>query len=182
MGSEQLYSILITTGRAAGITAFFLVGLTIFLGGAARALMKSVKRLKLFKLHERVGYCAYFILLWHPLLVLTAKVVNGTALLDFLISYSSYPPFVAGVVIFFIITLATLTGLLRKLVQRFIWINLMRISIVAHLVLLYHLFYLGTLSGPYGALPYLNIVVVVAVILSIGGAATRVGYALLARR
>lgn len=182
MSAEPLYSLLLTTGRASGIGAFFLLGLTIFLGGTARPLMKSFKGVKLFKLHERVGNIACLFLFMHPLLVLTAKAIGGTALFDFLSVYIGYPPFITGLILFTIFTLTVLSAFLRKLVKRFIWLNMMRISIVAHLAVLYHLYNLGSLSGPYGELPLLNLIIAAGVVLSIGGTATRVAYPLLARR
>lgn len=182
MTSETLYSLLITIGRASGIGAFFLLGLTIFIGGSARLFKKAIKLGTLLKLHERLSYIAYFILIIHPLLVLTAKVVDGSSLLDFFAAYIGYPPLVVGLVIFLTVTITIFAAFFKKLVKRFIWLNMMRVSVVAHLAVLYHLFNLGSLSGPYGSLPLLNLVIAASVLLSIGGVCFRLLTLLQARR
>lgn len=174
MTSETLYSLFITIGRASGIGAFFLLGLTIFIGGSARFFKKTIKLGKLLKLHERLSYIAYFILLIHPLFVLTAKVVSGISLLEFFAAYIGYPPLIAGLVIFLTVTITILSAFFKKLVKRGIWLNMMRVSVVAHLAVLYHLIYLGSLSGPYGSLPLLNLVIAASVLLSITGVGLRV--------
>lgn len=182
MSPDALYNLLISIGRIAGIGAFFLLGLTIFLGGSARALKKVIKMGRLLKLHEGIGYLSYFILFSHPLFILIAKVASGTALLDFFSAYIGYPPFIAGLIIFITFTLTILSIFFKKVVKRFIWLNMMRISVVAHLAVLYHLFNLGSLSGPYGAVPLLNLLIVASILLSIGGVGLRLVDLMPARR
>lgn len=176
MGEEQLYTILITIGRAAGIWAFCLLGATIFLGGAKKLLMKSVKGATLLKLHERVGYLSYGLLIFHPIMIVSAKTLGKLTLADFISSYIGYSYFIAGLAAFTIFTLVIIVSLMRKAFKRWLWLNLMRVAIIAHLAAAFHLYRLGSLSGPYGQYPPLNIFIISALVLTLSGALIRLYY------
>ena len=170
----DLYDILINIGRYIGIFSFLFLGFSIFLGASYRLIGNYINIQKLLKFHKKFGYFSFCVLIFHPILITTANIIDGTNIVDFYSSYITYIPFILGLSAFYIFAAVIIISILRKLVNRFVWITLMRLTIIAFIFAGYHILNFSVLSGLHPQIPILNIPILLGIIFAGTGTLIRI--------
>ena len=146
-------------GRIIGIISLLLLGFTIFIGASSRLLDLIFGLDRILRFHKKIAILSFSILLFHPMLISLANILEGINLIEFYISYLSYLPFVLGIISFSIFGLSViLTYFFFRVINHFVWLAFHRFAIVAFIFSCIHQYNLGVLSGPYSTTPAINII------------------------
>ena len=73
----DLYDILINIGRYIGIFSFLFLGFSIFLGTSYKLIGNYISIQKTLKFHRKFGYFAFCVLIFHPILITTANIIQA---------------------------------------------------------------------------------------------------------
>ena len=152
-----------------------LLGFTIFIGASSRLLDLIFGLDRILRFHKKIAILSFSILLFHPMLISLANILEGINLIEFYISYLSYLPFVLGIISFSIFGLSViLTYFFFRVINHFVWLAFHRFAIVAFIFSCIHQYNLGVLSGPYSTTPAINIIIYLSILLVISAAIIRI--------
>lgn len=167
-------SVLLDIGRICGITGFFLLGLSLFIGGGARFLDRFFGLSNILRYHKSLALLSFTVLFMHPILVTSGIVLDGLSFSSFLAGYLSQLPFIFGITAFTLFLIIILTSLIRKIFNHALWITIHRISIIAFCLAIYHLYKFGVLTGLDAVVPFLNLFIYTSVLLASIGVLIRI--------
>jgi len=161
-------------GQVAGIIAFFLLGLTIFIGTTSRLFDKLFGLDKILRFHKKFALFSFIVLFFHPSLLVVTNVIDGSGFFDFFMSNITYLPFLFGFTAFLIFISIIMTSLFFKIINYFIWNITHHISFIAFLFVLYHIYDFGELSGLNPEIPLLNVFIILGLLFAVSGTIIRI--------
>lgn len=163
-------------GRIFGILGFFLIGTSIFIGGALRLLDKKFGLDRLLRFHKIFSLISFFVLLFHPFILFVYNIIKyGVSVIEIYSGYFTLYYFIFGVISFIFIGISIfLSYFFLKKINHILWLTFHRLNVVFYVLALIHLLNFGVLTGVNAKIPLLNILIILSIILTIVGVIIRI--------